>query len=215
MEQLGLRGLIHIWGKAGSGKTMLASKIASDESRYSRVEWINTDSKQSFVHQLKQDIEVEGGNIRNVTVTMISDRNQVKDMILNLNKTLEPEVSLVVIDSLTRVLDMARKDPTLWGREMIEEALPALAGLVNKKDVKVIITSETRTVDEQKAIAVHHKTIAKWTDHDVHLVRSSKGSASRIIRNTESVEQIGVLVLDENTLTISSHRTDIREALEV
>ncbi|MGY5863153.1 MAG: NB-ARC domain-containing protein [Candidatus Thorarchaeota archaeon] len=215
MEQLGLKGLIHIWGRAGSGKTMLASKIASDESSYSKVEWINTDSKQSFVQQLKQDIEAGGGNIGNVAVTMVNDRDQIKDMVLNLNKTLEPDVSLVVIDSLTRVLDMARKNPILWGREMIEEVLPALAGLVNKKVVNVIITSETRTVDEQRTIAVHQTTIAKWTDHDVHLVRSSNGDASRIIRETECEKQMGVLDLDANSLVLSQHHSNLRKTMEV
>lgn len=215
MEQLGLKGLIHIWGRAGSGKTMLACKIASDESSYSRVEWINTDSKQSFVSQLKRDIEAGGGNIRNVAITLVSDKNQIKDLVLKLNKTLEPEVSLVVIDSLTRVLDMARKDPTLWGREMIEEVLPALAGLVNKEVVNVIITSEVRTVDEQRTIAVHHRTIAKWTDHDVHLVRSSNGDTSRIIRNTECEEHVGVLDLVENSLIPSPHNSNLRETFEV
>ncbi|MHA2026882.1 MAG: AAA family ATPase [Candidatus Thorarchaeota archaeon] len=215
MDQLGLKGLIHIWGKAGSGKTMLASKIASDESIYARVEWINTDSKQSFVQQLKRDVEVGGGNIRNVVVTMISDRTQIKDMVLNLNKTLEPDVSLVIIDSLTRVLDMARKDPILWGREMIEEVLPALAGLVNKKVVNVIITSEARTVDEQRTIAVHHKTIAKWTDHEMHLVRSRRGDSSRIIRNTGTEEQMGILDLEANSLLLSSCHSNPRETAEV
>lgn len=215
LEQIGLSGLVHIWGKAGSGKTMLASKIASNESIYSRVEWINTDSKQSFVHQLKRDIEVGCGNIENVTVTMVSDRNQIRDMILNLTKTLEPEVSLVVIDSLTRVLDMARKDPTLWGREMIEEALPALAGLVNKKNVNVIITSEARTVDEQRTIAVHQKTISKWTDHDLHLVKTNKGDSSRIIRETDSEVQMGILDLKANSLVLSRHHSHPRGTVEV
>ena len=182
---------------------MFASKLAADESTYAKVEWINTDSKQSFVARLKQDIEERCGNIDNVTVTILSDRQKVKDLILNLGEDLDPEVSLVVIDSLTRVLDMSRKDPTLWGREMIEETLPSLAGLVKKRGVNIIITSEARTLDEQTTVAVHHKTISKWVDHDVHVVRSLNGVTSQIIREDEKNELVGVLALEENSLNLS------------
>jgi KaiC/GvpD/RAD55 family RecA-like ATPase len=203
MEQLDLRGLIHVWGRAGSGKTMFASKIAADESKGSKVEWINTDSKQSFVGRLKQDIKEQAGNMDNVTVTMVKDTNEIIELILNMEEVLEPDVSLVVIDSITRVLDMSRKDPTLWGREMIEVALPSLAGLAKKKDVNVIITSEARSLDEQTTVAVHHKTISKWADNELHIVRNRNGESSQIIRESEDPVEMGVLGLEENSLVLT------------
>jgi len=215
MEQLGLSGLIHIWGKAGSGKTMFASKIAADESRFAKVEWINTDSKQSFVIRLKQDIVDRCGNLDNVAVTIESNRNKIRQLILNMEKVLDPEVSLIVIDSLTRVLDMSRKDHTLWGREMVEEALPSLAGLVNKKELCVIITSEARTLDSETTIAVHQKTISKWADHEIHVVKNVRNGTSRIIRGTRNTEQMGLLGLEENSLVITPSRTHIHESSEV
>jgi hypothetical protein len=210
MDQLGLRGLTHIWGKAGSGKTMFASKIAADESRYSKIEWINTDSKQSFVSRLKQDITNRGGDIDNVSVTIEKDRSKIRDLILNMEDVLEPEVSLVVIDSITRVLDMSRKDPTLWGREMIEEALPSLAGLVKKKNVNIIITSEARTLDEQTTVAVHHKTISKWADHELHVVRSPNGSTCQVIRDSLGIIKMGLLRLEEDSIVLNPSHSSVQ-----
>lgn len=197
IKQLNLEGLIHIWGKAGSGKTLLASIIASNESRYSKVEWINTDAKQSFVPQLKRLVESEEGVMENIIVTMLNDRHEIREVILNLAERLDPEVSLVVIDSITRILDLARADPILWGREMIEEALPTLAGLVDQKGLSVIITSETRAMEDSKNLAVHQKTIAKWVDHDFLLIKTTMDSSSQIMRGLENKHQIGILRNDD------------------
>ena len=38
MTSLDLGGLIHLWGAAGSGKTLLAVALASDVSKTARVE---------------------------------------------------------------------------------------------------------------------------------------------------------------------------------
>jgi hypothetical protein len=212
MEQLGFEGLIHIWGKAGTGKTLLACLIAADESRHTKIEWINTDAKQSFVPQLKQTIESDGGLMQNITVTMTRDRKEVRDLILGLIKELESDVSLVVIDSITRLLDMARENPTLWGRELIEEALPTLAGIVNQRGVNVIVTSESRAVDESSTLAVHHRTIARWADHDIRLIKNSNRDASQIMENDD---QIGILRFLENGVSVISHSAQRLEQMEV
>ncbi|MFW9982649.1 MAG: hypothetical protein ACFFE3_12130, partial [Candidatus Thorarchaeota archaeon] len=181
------------WGKAGSGKTLLASIIACNESRYSKVEWINTDAKQSFVPQLKRIVESEEGVMDNITVTMANDRHEIREVILNLSEFLDPEVSLVVIDSITRILDMAREDPILWGREMIEESLPTLAGLVSNLRVNIIIISETRAMEDSNILAVHQKTISKWVDHDILLTKTNVDSSSKIMRGLKNRHQIGIL----------------------
>ena len=200
-DTLVLDGLIHLWGDAGSGKTLFACSVASEVSRYSKVEWINTDSKQSFIPYLKRIIESSGGSIQNVTVTMTSKRNEIRDLILNLSKNIPTGVSLIVIDSITRLLDMAREDPILWGRELFEEALPTLAGIVDEKGIKIIITSESRTINSRDNLAVHHRSIKKWVDHDILLVRNALEDSTRIMRvidTPEELEQIGVLRLFED-----------------
>ena len=200
-DTLALDGLIHLWGDAGSGKTLLACSIASEVSRYSKVEWINTDAKQSFIPFLKRSIDSVGGSIQNVSVTMADERNEVRDLILGLPQSLPDGVSLVVIDSITRLLDMAREDPILWGRELFEEALPTLAGLVDERGVNVILTSESRAMTDLGNLAVHHRTIKKWVDHDIMLARNTLEDSSRIMRvidEPDNKEQIGVLHLMEN-----------------
>jgi hypothetical protein len=100
---------------------------------------------------------------------------------------------------------MAREDPTLWGRELFEEALPTLAGIVDEKGVKVIITSESRAMSESGNIAVHHRSIKKWVDHDILLVRSALEESTRIMRvvdSPEDKEQIGILRLMEDGIPI-------------
>ena len=203
-ETLALDGLIHLWGNAGSGKTLFACSIATEVSRYSKVEWINTDSKQSFIPYLKRSIEFAGGSIQNVSVTMANDRQEVRELILGLSRSLPEGVSLIVIDSITRLLDMAREDPILWGRELFE-ALPTLAGIVDEKGVKIIITSESRAMSEAGNLAVHHRTIKKWVDHDILLVRSALEDSTRIMRvvdTPEDQEQIGILRLMEDGIPI-------------
>lgn len=209
-ETLALDGLIHLWGDAGSGKTLFACSIASEVSRYSKVEWINTDSKQSFIANLKRTIESADGSIQNVSVTMARDRHEVRDLILGLSRSLPEGVSLIVIDSITRLLDMAREDPILWGRELFEEALPTLAGIVDEKGVKIIITSESRAMSETGNLAVHHRTIKKWVDHDILFVRNALEDSTRIMRvvdTPEDQELIGTLRLMENGIPIVQPQT--------
>jgi KaiC/GvpD/RAD55 family RecA-like ATPase len=199
-EMLSLDGLIHLWGDAGSGKTLFACVMAAEISRYSKVEWINTDSKQSFIPKLIRSVESAGGSIKNVTVALTSDRTELRNLILNLSRSLQPGVGLIVIDSITRLLDMARDDPTMWGRELFEDALPTLAGIVDEKGIKIIITSESRAMNDFGNIAVHHRSIRKWVDHDILLVRNTLEESTRILRvldTPEDQEQIGILRLIE------------------
>jgi hypothetical protein len=187
MTTLGLGGLIHLWGTAGSGKTLLAVALASDVSRHARVEWINTDGKKSFVSHLKKNIAASGGKAENVTITMTDDQSEILEVIHTLPQSKLP--ALIVIDPITRVLDLARGDPTLWGREIVEDVLPTLAGISCTADLAIVITSESRALKDSGTRAVHHTTIAKWIDHDLCLNRDSSGSLSHIVRKVEDSEQ--------------------------
>ena len=187
MTSLGLGGLIHLWGTAGSGKTLLAVALASDVSKHARVEWINTDGKKSFVSYLKRNIAACGGQADNVAITMTDDQSELLELIRTLPYSSLP--SLIVIDPITRVLDLARDDPTLWGREIVEDVLPTLAGIATTNDLAIVITSESRMLDDSENHAVHHNTIAKWIDHDLCLNRDMSGSLTHIVRKLEDTEQ--------------------------
>ena len=202
MASLGLRGFIHLWGSAGSGKTLLACALAGDASKHGRVEWINTDRKKSFVSYLKRNIDASGGKAENVTITMTDDQSELLELIRTLPDSNLP--SLIVIDPIARVLDLAREDPTLWGQEIVEVILPTLAGIVSSNDLDIVITSESRMLGDSGNRAVHHSTIAKWIDHDLCLNRDMTGSLTHIVRKIEDTEQetAQLRVDDTGALTI-------------
>jgi hypothetical protein len=198
LEALGLRGLIHFWGDAGSGKTLFAVAIACDASRYSHVEWINSDAKKSFVTHLKKNLGVSNGRIENITINLTESRSELNALIDDMPRTVS-EASLVVIDPITRVLDMTREDPILWGREIIEEVLPTLSGIVSQNNVDVIIISESRMMEDSSNQAVHHKSISRWVDHDICLQRSLHGSHTQISRMTDDgLQELATMKLDSN-----------------
>ncbi|MHA1135879.1 MAG: AAA family ATPase [Candidatus Thorarchaeota archaeon] len=197
MTSLALGGLIHIWGPAGSGKTLLAVALASDVSKNARVEWVCTDGKKSFVSYLKNNVDASGGSPENVSITMINNQSELVKLIRNLPESDLP--SLLVIDPITRVLDLGRKNPTMWGRELVEDVLPTLAGLATANDIAVIITSESRMLEDSDNHAVHHSTIAKWIDHDLCLNRELSGSRTHIVRKIEDSDQeTAQLIVDQS-----------------
>jgi hypothetical protein len=198
LTALGLGGLIHLWGDAGSGKSLLAVALASDVSKNSNVEWINTDAKKSFVTHLKKNILGIGGKIENITVTFSENRSELRALIDSLPRTLK-DTSLVVIDPITRVLDMAREDPILWGREIIEEVLPTLTGIVSQKHVNIIIISESRMMDDSSNQAVHHNSISRWVDHDLWLTRSMNATQSQVLKmSDDGFQELAIMKLNSN-----------------
>jgi hypothetical protein len=165
-----LGGLIHLSGVAGSGKTLLAVALASKAARNGKVLWINTDAKTAFVNQLKTNIVAAGGDKTAVSLLPVNSHEMAQDAVLNLPKTLDQDTVLVVVDPVTRVSDMSHREEVMWGRELFEEVLPTLAGLVIARALSVVIVSESRNFDNEPA-AVHHRSISRWVDHDLLLER--------------------------------------------
>ena len=56
-------------------------------------------------------------------------------------------------------------------------------------DLAIVITSESRMLNEAGNHAVHHSTIAKWIDHDLCLNRHVSGSYTHIVRKVEDTEE--------------------------
>ncbi|MFW9960381.1 MAG: hypothetical protein ACFFDV_05150 [Candidatus Thorarchaeota archaeon] len=213
LNALGLGGLIHVWGNAGSGKTLFAVSLASDVSKYSRVEWINTDAKKSFVAHLKKNVIESGGRMENITVTLTESRSELRGLIDDLPRTLV-NTSLVIIDPITRVLDMAREDPILWGRELVEEVLPILTGIASKTSIDIVIISESRMMENSKNQAVHHNSITRWIDHDLFLSRNMNGTQSQIFRMSENgLQEIAVMNLVSNGILEVIPRLCVSERL--
>lgn len=167
---LGLDGLIHLSGVAGSGKTLFAVALASKATRSGKVLWVNTDAKTAFVNHLKVNIDSVGGDRTAISILPIMGHKRVRDAILDLPDSLDKNTVLLVIDPVTRALDMSHREDVMWGREMFEDVMPTLAGLVIARGLNVVIVSESRSFDHEPT-AVFHGSIKKWTDHDLVLSR--------------------------------------------
>ena len=166
----GLDGLIHLSGVAGSGKTLFAVALASNATRSGKVLWINTDAKTAFVNHLKVNIDSIGGDRTATSILTIMGHKRVREAILDLPNSLDKDTVLLVVDPVTRSLDMSHREDVMWGREMFEEVMPTLAGLVIARGLNVVIVSESRSFDHEPA-AVFHRSIKRWTDHDLVLSR--------------------------------------------
>lgn len=204
--------IIHLSGLAGSGKTLLASAIAAKTSSYGHVDWICTDGKTAFISYLKRNMPIFGGNPSNLTVTVVQGHERVRNAVLNSVDRLNDSSKLVVVDSITRVLDMSRDEEIMWGRELFEEILPSLAGLAISKDICVILVSEMRSGDSG-ANPVHHGTISTWLDLDLQLVRAGESNISKILQISKDEEPslIGKMILSKSGEILIDEILDAQE----
>lgn len=215
---MGLRGFTHIIGLAGSGKTLLAISLAADASRRSQVEWINTDSKTRFIPHLKATVNHLGGEKGNVSVTIAKGHKRALETVLSLPNTLASGSSLVVVDPITRVVDMSRSNPVIWGRELLEEALPTLAALCEDRGIDIIVVSEMRAVPEVGTLPVHSNAISKWADNTVKVCLDSSGNSSSINieedGNYRPIAHLSVLEDGACHLSLSHRQGVVRNCLE-
>lgn len=180
-SMFGLDGLIHLSGVAGSGKTLFAVALASKATRSGKVLWINTDAKTAFVNHLKVNIDSVDGDRIAISILPIMGHKRVREAILDLPNSLDKDTGLLVVDPVTRALDMSHREDVMWGREMFEDVMPTLAGLVIARGLKVVIVSESRSFDHKPA-AVFHRSIKRWVDHDLVLSRRYGASVTDVAR---------------------------------
>jgi hypothetical protein len=181
LHEIGLGGFIHLWGAAGAGKTVLASFVAAEASRNGVVEWINTDSKKSFIRSLRANVDLVGGKMENINVTIAESHHEAKTIIGQLPDIIEDGTNLCVVDTITRTLDFGRNDPTFWGQEFVEVILPVLASHSQKPGFNIIATSECRQLPNSGVVPVLHRTISKWVDHEILVRRSKVKSNSNVL----------------------------------
>jgi len=177
----GLDGLIHLSGVAGSGKTLFAVALASKATRSGKVLWINTDAKTAFVNHLKVNIDSVGGDRTAISILPIMGHKRVREAILDLPDSLDKNAVLLVVDPVTRALDMSHREDVMWGREMFEEVMPTLAGLVIARGLNMVIVSESRSLDHEP-VAGFHRSIKRWADHDLVLSRRYGASVTDVAR---------------------------------
>ena len=182
MHRLGLRGIVHVWGLSGAGKTVFASRLAAEASSHSCVHWFCTDLKTSVVTHLRRNVCVLGGVASNITVEVTRSPDEARRAVLTLCSAPPADLGLVVVDPVTRVLDMSFQDDIMWGRELFEEVLPTLAAMSRTRRVPVILTSECRYLGAEGTVPVCYAAIRRWADHDLLLRRGPAGDpASEVV----------------------------------
>ncbi len=184
---LQMGNLFHIWGEAGSGKTLLACALATESLKNGHVKWVCTDGKRSFVKALKNNITSLDEIVHNITVRIPTGHREVQGTILSVSENIHPCTALVVVDPITRTLDMSRRNAVMWGRELIEESLPTLVALA-EKGVKVVLVSEVRYLDE-KISPVLHESITRWKPIDLRLTKGP-GKDSTLYLNEEPIARM-------------------------
>jgi hypothetical protein len=189
--------LFHIWGEAGSGKTLLACSLAAEAARSGSVRWICADGKRSFVRALKSNTK----NSSKIIVNILNGHKEVQDVILLVCEMIPDDTSLIVVDPITRVLDMTRREELLWGRDLIENALPSLVALT-ERGIKVVLVSEVRSLEE-RVTPVMHESILIWKPVDIQVVRSLERDSRLLIDGNPLARMMinskGVVRLSEPT----------------
>jgi len=203
LDSYGLSGLVHVWGQAGSGKTLFASLLAADESRLNHVLWISTDGKLHFASRLKELVRLRNGSASNITIVSALGHVEANQAVFTVRERLRSDTRLVVVDPITRVLDMEHVDDLMWGRNLFEETMPVLAALCSSGERTVVIISEVRE-SETGAAAVHHDTISRWASHDLELRRDPGSAETEVLaqRNGQSTTSILRFGYDKSGLRV-------------
>jgi hypothetical protein len=188
--------LFHIWGDAGSGKTLLACALATEVLSQGHVSWICTDGKRSFISALKKNIAGLKAPEYNTTVRIPSNHREVQETIVSVCNDLHPETAMLVVDPITRTLDMSRRDALMWGRELVEEALPSLVAL-SDNEVKVVIVSEVRCLGD-RTVPVMYDSIMRWHPTDLRLVRGPGRDSTIYLRNDDNEEPLARMTVEDS-----------------
>jgi RecA/RadA recombinase len=189
MTLLGLpipKGLVHVMGLAGSGKTIFAARLAVEASRTGGVEWICNDNKSSVLRYLRSTAEAYQGLLERIYVTFTKNSAEALTAISSLPENLAAEDSLVVIDPITHTLDLGNVDSPMWGRELIEDVMPTLASLAKDKGIPILLISQCRYIPDLGVAPIHNATIKKWVDLEILVKRSYGESQSHMEAVTAS-----------------------------
>lgn len=201
--------LIHIWGSAGSGKTLFAIKQAATASRTGRVEWICTDGKTGFIATLKRNTKASGGQESNIIVTVAQGHADAQKALEEISLRIHPDTTMIVVDTITRVVDMSRGDEVMWGREMIEEMLPILAAKA-EQGVKVLLISEVRYLDVG-LLPVMYDAIARWNPANLHITRGPGRHSTISVPDAQDEQAIGVLRVDNDGIVYVMPHEELHE----
>ncbi len=192
---LGESNFLHIWGQAGTGKTLLATALAAQASRLGIVEYINTDGKRSFIRALKRHTSSFGGLTSRIRVTLADGASEAFGAVRSVASSVSPETSMVVVDPITRVLDMSTVDDVMWGQEMMEEVLPSLVALA-EGGIRVLVVSEVRNTDVG-LLPVMYDSVNRWKPRNLRATRGPGRHSTLMLPTPDGEEVLALMRVDD------------------
>jgi len=195
-----LNGLIHISGEPASGKTLFAIGYAAEASTKGEVLWVNTNGKMAFLSSLKRTISRRNGNVKSVRILTALGHKMVRQTISNIPSFLTDNTILVVIDSITRVLNMGLRVEPMWGRVLFEEILPGLAAISMTHNITILCISECRDVGGSKR-AVYEEAMNRFANHEIRVSRTRKSGIS--VAEIESKSLAKIRLEKEGSVTMA------------
>lgn len=195
-----LTGLIHISGEPASGKTLFAIGYASEMSVKGDVLWVNTNGKMAFITPLKRTISRRNGNPDSIRILTALGHEMVSQTISNIPSFFTENTILVVIDSITRVLNMGVRHEPMWGRVLFEEILPTLTAISMTHNVIVLCISECRDVGGSKR-AVYKEAMNRFASQKIRITRTRKSGIS--IAETESRPLAEISLEEEGSVALA------------
>lgn len=186
-----LKGMIHVSGDPASGKTLFAIAYASEMSVRSDVLWINTNGKMAFIEPLKRTMSYRNGKPESVRIISTLGHEMVLQAIEDIPSFLTEDTALVVIDSITRVLDMGLRTEPMWGRILFEEVLPTLTAISMTQDLTILYISECRDVGGSRR-AVYKEAMNRFADYEIKITRSRRSGISIAEAGSAPLAQIRI-----------------------
>ncbi len=211
--------MIHVWGPPACGKTLFVSMLAAESVDRGYIHWLVLDGKTSHFARLKKMIEKRGRESSSVTVRVADNAADARKLVMESTQRMNEDTALVVVDPITRVLDMSRRDEIMWGRELFEEALPTLAGIAHARDVIVAMTSEVRESDIGHR-AVYHDILKSWTDCDLRLSRDMSSNVTHVYKAFNGADgeyHVGKMILqtDDTARFVKTDRRRVKKRCSV
>ncbi len=210
-------GIIHLSGEPFSGKTRLGIHFAAKASQSGHVIWLCADGKTSFVEDLRKNITASQGVVSNLELIFPNGHEEIYESLMTIHSFLKDDTILVVIDPITRAIDLGRRyDDEMWGRELFEDVLPSLVGLAMGNELCIVFTSEVRMGEGGATRPVFHKKLTQWADVEIHAERAMTMTYSHLTlrRCNSEPADFGIMRIKNGLVTIDVSGQEVQDCSE-
>lgn len=155
-----------VYGEAGSGKTTLALQTAvRAASKGFKTIYIDSDERLSPIRLLQVAEELNRERLQGVLVLKPGSFNEQTYLLERLERYMSRGVSLVVLDSATRLyrVELSRvRDPFGLNRELNRQ-MAYLSKLAKSFNLAVMLTSQVRALQGRSIEPVAYRVLRFWS----------------------------------------------------